>query len=105
MVTKRQFPPEFKRSIVQELDTKSLTEVCREHSLSAPTVCGWRKNFEINPKEAFKGHGRLWKPEAKIAQLERTLGELYAEIALLKKAHERLKQVHAEERYKRRSAK
>jgi transposase-like protein len=105
MVTKRKFPPEFKRSIVQALETKSMAEICRAHNLASSTVCGWRDSFETNPKEAFKGHGRLWKPEAKVAQLERTLGELYAENALLKKAYEQLKQLHAEERYKRRNAK
>ncbi len=98
MVSRRQFPAEFKRSVVQELETKSLTEVCRTHNLHPSTVSTWRKDYETDPREAFKGHGRLWKPEAKIAQLEQTLGELYAENALLKKAFERLKERQAEER-------
>ncbi len=98
MVQKRQFTKEFKLSIVQELETKSMAEVCRAHSLASSTVSGWRKDYETNPKDAFKGHGRLWKPEAKIAQLERTLGELYAENVLLKKAYEQLKLLQTETR-------
>lgn len=101
---RRQFTPEFKQSIVHELETKSLTEVCREHCIHPSTVCGWRSDFERNPKEAFKGHGRVWKPEAKIARLERMLGELYAENALLKKVIERTKERAAEERRARSGA-
>ena len=95
---RRQFTPEFKRSILQELEIRSLTEVCREHSLHPATVCGWRTDYERSPKDAFKGHGRLWKPEAKIAQLERTIGVLCAENMLLKKVLEQIKEHQAEER-------
>ncbi len=35
---KRQFTADFKRSIVLELEGKTLTEVCREHSLHPATV-------------------------------------------------------------------
>lgn len=95
---RRQFTAEFKRNVVLELETKSLTEVCREHCLHASTVSGWRSDYERNPKEAFKGHGNLWKPEARIAQLERTLGALYAENALLKKTLELVRERQVEER-------
>lgn len=97
-MVRRQFTREFKVSIVQELETTSLAEVCREHCLHPSTVSGWRRDYESNPREAFKGHGRLWKPEARIAQLERALGALYAENVFLKKVHERLKEQQAEER-------
>lgn len=104
MVARRQFSKEFKLGIVKELETKSLTEVCREHSLHPSTASHWRTDYEREPHEAFKGHGRLWKPEAKIAQYERLIGELYAENAFLKKVYERLKIQQAEERRWRRSA-
>lgn len=94
---RRQFTADFKRNILLELETKSLTEVCREHCLHPSTVSTWRSDYERNPKEAFKGHGNLWKPEAKIAQLERTLGALYAENELLKKTLEMVKERQAEE--------
>lgn len=102
-MARRKFPKEFKIAIVQELASSSLAEVCRTHSLDASTVCGWRKDYETNPKEAFSGSGNVWKPEAKIARLERLLGELYAENALLKKAYEQLQARKLEER-KRRSS-
>lgn len=95
---KRQFTADFKRSIVLELEGKTLTEVCREHSLHPTTVSGWRNDYERNPQEAFKGHGNLWKPEARIAQLERTIGALYAEKEFLKKTLELVQERQAEER-------
>jgi transposase-like protein len=100
MGIKRQFNREFKLSILNELETKKLAEVCREHNLAPSTVSGWRKDYEANPKEAFKGHGKIWKEDAKIAKYERVIGQQYMEIAFLKKACEKLKQLQAEEKRK-----
>jgi transposase len=98
MGVKRQFTRKFKLSVLEELETKKLVEVCRVHNLAPSTVSGWRRDYDKNPREAFKGHGRIWKENAKIAQYERLVGQLYAENAFLKKVYERLKQQQAEER-------
>jgi len=103
MGIKRQFNKEFKLSILKELETKKLAEVCREHNLAPSTVSGWRKDYEADPKEAFKGHGKIWKEDAKIAKYERVIGQQYMEIAFLKKVCEKLKQLQAEEKRKGRS--
>lgn len=97
---KQQFTKEFKLSILQELETRRLAEVCRANNLSSSTVCGWRKCYDKNPKEAFKGHGNFWKDEALIARYERKIGQQALEIDLLKKACESLKQHLGEERKK-----
>lgn len=102
MGIKRQFSRDFKLSILKELETKRLSEVCRAHNIAPSTVSGWRKDYEANPKEAFKGHGNVWKEDAKISQYERLIGQLYAENAFLKKVYERLKQQIAEEKRKER---
>ena len=102
---KRQFTAEFKRTVVMELEAKSLTEVCREHSLHPSTVSSWRRDYETNPQKAFKGHGNLWKPEARIAQLERTIGALYAEKEFLKKTLELVQERQAEDRHIKRGVK
>ncbi len=102
MGVKRQFSKEFKLSVIKELETKRLSEVCRAHDLIASTVCGWKRDYDANPKEAFKGNGNVWKEDARIAQYERLVGQLYAENAFLKKVYERLKQQGAEEKRKRR---
>ena len=103
MGIKRQFNKEFKLSILKELETKKLAEACREHNLAPSTVSGWRKDYEADPKEAFKGHGKIWKEDAKIAKYERVIGQQYMEIAFLKKVCEKLKQLQAEEKRKGRS--
>ena len=103
MGIKRQFSREFKLSVLQELETKRLSEVCRANNVAPSTVCGWREDYEANPKEAFKGHGNIWKEDARIAQYERVIGQQCMEIAFLKKVYERLKQHQAEERIKGRS--
>ncbi len=105
MLSKRKFTREFKLSVLQELESRSMAQLCREHSLGESLVSKWKKEYNSNPKEAFKGNGNLWKEDAKIAQCERLIGQLYAENAFLKKVYESLKQQIAEERRKgRRSA-
>ena len=98
MGIKRHFSREFKLSVLKELETKRLAEVCRLHDLAPSTVSGWRSDYEENPREAFKGHGNIWKEDAKIVQYERIIGQQCVEIAFLKKVYERLKQQIAEEK-------
>lgn len=98
MGIKRQFSKEFKLSVIKELETKKLGEVCRVHNLHPSTVSGWRKDYESNPKDAFNGHGNIWKDDARIAQYERIIGQQCVEIAFLKKVYERLKQQIVEEK-------
>lgn len=96
----RQFSREFKLSILKELETKRLCEVCRTHNLAPSTVSDWRTAYEKNPKEAFKGHGNMYKEEAKIAEYERLIGRLYAKIDLLEKVYEAMKEQVAEDQKK-----
>lgn len=104
MGTKRQFSKEFKLSVIKELETTKLAEVCRMHNLCPSTVCGWKRDYEANPKDAFNGHGNIWKEDAKLAQYERLIGQQALEIAFLKKVYERLKQQIAEEKTARGSS-
>ena len=101
MGIKRHFSMEVKLSVLKELETKRLAEVCRAHNIAPSTVSGWRKDYEANPKEAFKGQGNTWKEDAKIAQYERIIGQQCIEIAFLKKVYERLKQQIVEEKRER----
>ena len=63
--------------------------------------CG--KEFEVNPNEAFSGNGNIWKFEAKLAEKDRLIGQLYAENALLKKNIDFVTRLKEEEKRKRRS--
>jgi transposase len=97
MGSRRRFTKEFKQSVVEQLDSSSPAEICREHDIHLNMLHRWKKEQESNPHDAFKGNGKLWKQEAKIAQYERLIGQLYVEIDLLKKRTEHLRQLRAEE--------
>lgn len=101
MVSRRRFSREFKLSILRELESKSASQVCNEHEINSVMLNRWKREFEQNPQQAFSGHGNLWKEDAKIAQYERLVGRLYAEIDFLKKTLATLQQRRAEENKRR----
>lgn len=94
---KNRYSRDFKLSVLQELETKRMAEVCRTHNLSSSTISSWKKAYKENPKEAFKGKGNLYKQEAKIAEYERVIGRLYAQNELLKRAYDAMKEQVADE--------
>jgi transposase len=87
MKTRRKFTREFKVSVLRELETgKSVAEVCRGHGVHPSLLSRWNREYKENPETAFKGNGKICKPDAKVAEYERLVGRLYAENAFLKKA-------------------
>ena len=105
MGSRRKFTGEFKQSVVQQLDSCSAAEVCRENDIQQNLLSRWKKEYESNPQNAFQGNGKAWKMEAKLAHSQRLLGQAYMEIDLLKKSIENLRQLHLEEQRKRRLTK
>lgn len=104
MKLRRKFTKKFKLAVIKDLETNGWAQVCREHNLSSSLVHRWKREFAENPNDAFSGSGKVWKEDARIAQYERLVGQLYAENAFLKKALEGLKQHLAEERRKGRQS-
>ncbi len=97
--TPRIFTRDFKISIISELDSgKSVVELSRKYEIHPSQICRWKKDFSENPKNAFSGHGNINKDEAKIAKLERMVGQLYTENEFLKKALKTLEERLQEER-------
>ena len=84
---RRTFSRDYKIGILREIrnGTKQ-AEVCRKYDIHPVMVNRWRKEYETYPDTAFKGKGNLYKEDARIAELERLVGRLYAENAFLKKA-------------------
>lgn len=103
MGLRRTFTQEFKRKVIDQLCVQSAAEVCREHEISPNVLSRWKREFEANPEEAFKGHGHLWKWEAKLAEKDRIIGKLYAENERLKKSIALMDRLKAEEKRRRRS--
>ena len=90
---RRQFTREFKLQVIRDLAAgKSLAQVSREYQVHSGTLVAWRNQYEQYGEAAFQGNGHAYTQEAKIAELERIIGQLTVENTLLKKALNRLQE-------------
>ncbi len=86
MKTRKKFTREFKISVLREIENgKSSAQVSRENGIHPSMLSKWKREYKENPGTAFNGNGNISKPEAKLAESERLIGQLYAENAFLKK--------------------
>ncbi len=86
MKTRKKFTREFKISVLREIENgKNSAQVSRENSIHPSMLSKWKREYKENPGTAFSGNGNISKPEAKLAESERLIGQLYAENAFLKK--------------------
>ncbi len=86
MKTRKKFTREIKISILRELENgKSAAQVSRENGIHPSMLSKWKQEYKENPRTAFSSNGNISKPEAKLAESERLIGQLYAENAFLKK--------------------
>jgi len=84
---RRQFTREFKLQVVREIEAgKALAQAAREHQLHPTLITKWRQDHLAYAEQAFAGKGNRSKEEARLAELERLVGQLTLENALLKKA-------------------
>jgi len=100
------YTKEFKLSILSQIETGiPLAQVARENGLHPALVGRWKKEFLENPEKAFSGTGQPYKDQARLAELERMVGKLYAENEFLKKTLETMNERREETllRSKRRS--
>jgi transposase len=83
---RRQFTKEFKLQVIREIEAgKSVAQAAREHQLHPNTIIKWRKLHQQYAERAFADNGQTYKDEARIAELERMVGQLAMGNALLKK--------------------
>ena len=88
---RRRFSREFKLQIVREIEAgKPPAQAAREYQIHPTLILRWRQEHLRYAERAFTGNGRLHRDEARIAELERMIGQLTMENALLKKALLRL---------------
>ncbi len=80
---------EFKLEIVRQIATgqKRPAQVCREYQLAESLLLRWRREYEQRGEEAFlpKQPSREEALEARIAELERLIGQLTIENSVIKK--------------------
>jgi transposase len=95
--TRRQFSREVKLQVLREIDSgKPAAQVCRMHQIHPNCVLAWRKQLAKYGDQAFAGNGNAYTQEAKIAELERLIGQQAIEIDFLKKVAARLDQLRSE---------
>jgi transposase len=91
---RRKFSREFKLAVLREIDAgKSLAQAAREHEVHPTQIGQWRKMRAQYAERAFAGNGRIYKDEARMAELERKIGQLTMENDFLKKVLERLEEL------------
>jgi len=84
--TRRKFSREFKISVLRELENgKTYAQVCREHEIHPSMIAKWKREYQGDPDNAFKGSGNVCKLQARNAELERMVGQLFMEVTFLKK--------------------
>ena len=84
---RRRYDRDFKISVLSELESgKPLAQVAREYGIHPSLPCRGKVELAENPEKAFRGNGNKYKDQARIAELERLLGQAHAEIERLKKA-------------------
>ena len=103
MKRRRTYTRDFKISVIREVEMeKTLAQVSRENEIHPSLVAKWKKEYFRDPENAFRGNGngRAYKEQARMAELERLVGQLYAENEFLKKALTRLEGKNKEEELK-----
>jgi transposase len=89
--SRRVFDKEFKLQVLRELQAGStIPELARHHQVHAETIRLWKRQHRRYADNAFAGRGKAYTDDAKVAQMERAMGQLALENALLKKAIQRL---------------
>lgn len=83
---RRRFTKELKIEVVQEVESGlPLAEASRRYEVHPNLIRKWRELYQENGDRAFAGHGKVYREEARIAALERKIGQLTMENEFLKK--------------------
>ena len=85
--TRRTFTPEFKAKVVLDVltGTASQAEVCRKHQISPSLFALWKTTFLQRSSVVFQADERHADEAARVADLERLVGQQALELAALKK--------------------
>lgn len=88
---RRRFNKELKQQIIREIEAgKPAAQAAREHQVHPTLISKWQKQHLQYAERAKAFNGHAYTDEARTAELERLIGQLTMENALLKKALLRL---------------
>ena len=84
---RRNFSPTFKADVALHAlrGDKSQAALCREHNISPDLICRWKQTLEEQATEIFTAASRTEDGEARLAELERLVGQLTVELCAAKK--------------------
>ena len=84
---RRSFSPEFKVEVVLAVlsGAKTQAEVCREHPLQPQLFAHWKATFLERAPSLFRTEESQSQEAARIAELERLVGQQALELEVLKK--------------------
>jgi len=87
MPKRRTYSPKFKSQIVLESlrSEKSQAAICRQHGLSSDLLSRWRQQFLEQAHQVFADPASRSAEQARIAELERLVGQLTFELTAVKK--------------------
>jgi len=86
--SRRTFPPEFKAKVALEAlaGTASQAELCRRHQISPNLLALWKATLRERLPTVFQADEQRSTEAARVAELERLVGQQALELAALKKA-------------------
>ena len=86
-LSRRKFSVEFKLRAVRQVEAGASTAaVARRYEVHPTLLTTWRKPLRQDPERAFRGNRNGSDEEARSGELERLVGRLTMENALVKKA-------------------
>ena len=92
-VKRRKFSRDFKLQVVREVEAgKTQAQIAREHEINQQMISRWCRQHRRYKERAFSGNGKPHTDEAKLAALERKVGQLTMENDILKKLLQKLEQ-------------
>lgn len=99
---RRKFTRDFKLSVLSEFNSgKTIAQISAEKNVSPGVISKWRSQYKQNPDQAFAGEGRISSLESELTQCKKVIGELYLEVAFLKKVKMNLQNLLTQQRLKK----
>jgi transposase len=88
---RRSYSREFKLEVCQRINSGEISKSrsCREHSLSPSVLDRWLEQYKAKGDAAFQGgswRGGVQTPEARIKELESSLGRAHLELEFMREA-------------------
>lgn len=83
----RTYDAELKAKVVLEAlqGSKTAAQICRENGIADDLLAHWKREFTERAAELFKTRHERSAEEARIAELERLVGQLTLELSAVKK--------------------